>query len=447
MSAVLFDKFKDEQGGGFKESLTGDAKGLLSLYEAAHFSVHGEDILDEAIAFCTAHLEAILLQHQLDLTSSKSASNSSMTTCLIKQVKHALNRPMLKEPQRLMSRHFLAFYKDQESHDSRLLSFAKMDFHLVQLVHQKDLATLTKWWKDSDYANKLPFTRDRIVESFFWALGIYWEPQYSLARCTVAKLIAILTIIDDIFDAHGTLDELQIFYQASQRWDMACIDEFPEEYMKVAYKALLDFFQGIEDTALEEQRPNYAPYAIELMKNVIPSYLKEAKWCYQDEYTPTTEEYLSVSLVNVCQALFAVTGFSCLSDPYVPEDVIQWTASNPQIVKAADYIGRFMDDIASHKFEQMRKHVPSVVECYMKEHGATEEEAVCVMREEIRRWWKDINEACINRPKAIPMPYMRRVWNQATILDVLYKERDLFTDAQAMKDTVSFLLTESVWGT
>uniref|UniRef100_A0A7N0V0V1 Uncharacterized protein n=1 Tax=Kalanchoe fedtschenkoi TaxID=63787 RepID=A0A7N0V0V1_KALFE len=443
MSAVLFDKFKDEQGGGFKESLTGDAKGLLSFYEAAHFSVHGEDILDEAIAFCTTHLEAML--QQLHLTTSKSASNSSMATYLVKQVTHALNRPLLKEPERLMSRHFLVFYKEQESHDPRLLRLAKMDFHQVQLVHQKDLATLTKWWKDSDFANKLPFARDRIVESFFWAIGIYWEPQYSLARCSIAKLISILTIIDDIFDAHGTLDELEIFYQASQRWDMACIDEFPAEYMKVAYKALLDLFQGIEDTALEEQRPSYAPYMIELMKIVMQAYLKEAKWCHLDDYIPTTEEYLSVSLLTACQALFAVTGFSCLSDPYVPEVVIQWTASNPKIIQAANYIGRVMGDVASHKFEQMRKHVPSVVECYMREHGATEEETVGVMSGEIRKRWKDINEACINPPTGIPLPCMRRVRNLGPILDVLYKERDLFTDAKAMKDTVSFLLTKSVW--
>ena len=36
-----------------QESLNSDVRGMLSLYEATHLRVHGEDILDEALAFCT----------------------------------------------------------------------------------------------------------------------------------------------------------------------------------------------------------------------------------------------------------------------------------------------------------------------------------------------------------------------------------------------------------
>ncbi|KAL0459219.1 UNVERIFIED_CONTAM: 5-epiaristolochene synthase [Sesamum latifolium] len=43
-------------GGEFEETLTGDAKGLLSLYEAANVRIHGEDLLEDAVAFTTHHL-------------------------------------------------------------------------------------------------------------------------------------------------------------------------------------------------------------------------------------------------------------------------------------------------------------------------------------------------------------------------------------------------------
>ncbi|KAK5786699.1 hypothetical protein PVK06_041342 [Gossypium arboreum] len=49
-------KFKDEKG-NFKESLIGDVKGMLELYEAAHFQLHGENILEEALSFTTFHLK------------------------------------------------------------------------------------------------------------------------------------------------------------------------------------------------------------------------------------------------------------------------------------------------------------------------------------------------------------------------------------------------------
>ncbi|KAL0435400.1 UNVERIFIED_CONTAM: Viridiflorene synthase [Sesamum radiatum] len=44
----VFDKFKSENN-EFKETLKSDAKGLLSLFEAAHLRIHGETILEEAV--------------------------------------------------------------------------------------------------------------------------------------------------------------------------------------------------------------------------------------------------------------------------------------------------------------------------------------------------------------------------------------------------------------
>ena len=40
--------------GEFNESLATDVQGLLSLYEASHFKIHGEDILEEALSFTSS---------------------------------------------------------------------------------------------------------------------------------------------------------------------------------------------------------------------------------------------------------------------------------------------------------------------------------------------------------------------------------------------------------
>ena len=61
-----------------------------------------------------------------------------------------------------------------------------------------------------DIVTKVPYARDRIVECYFWAVGTYYEPQYSLARMTFAKAIVFCGMIDDTYDAYGTLDELKI---------------------------------------------------------------------------------------------------------------------------------------------------------------------------------------------------------------------------------------------
>lgn len=94
--------------------------------------------------------------------------------------------------------------------------------------------------------SKLPFARDRIVESCFWALSVYFEPQYSTARKIITKLIAIATVIDDTYDAFGTIDELEIFTKAIERFvskllkhthiiHLYFLSNFMENYFQVGY--------------------------------------------------------------------------------------------------------------------------------------------------------------------------------------------------------------------
>ena len=76
-----------------------------------------------------------------------------------------------------------------------------------------------RWWKELDFATKLPFVRNRLVEGYFWIVGVYFEPQYSCARRLLTKVFTILSAIDDIYDAYGTLEELKHFTEAIERFD------------------------------------------------------------------------------------------------------------------------------------------------------------------------------------------------------------------------------------
>ena len=68
-----------------------------------------------------------------------------------------------------------------------------------------------------DLATNMSFARDRLVECYFWILGIYFEPQYAVKRKLLAKVISITSIMDDIYDVHGTFKELQLLTQAIER--------------------------------------------------------------------------------------------------------------------------------------------------------------------------------------------------------------------------------------
>lgn len=56
------------------------------------------------------------------------------------------------------------------------------------------------------------------MECFFWAVGIVSKPQFSNCRKGLTKVASLVTIIDDVYDVYGTLDELELFTDAVQRF-------------------------------------------------------------------------------------------------------------------------------------------------------------------------------------------------------------------------------------
>ncbi|XP_022717948.1 (+)-delta-cadinene synthase isozyme A-like [Durio zibethinus] len=405
-----FNRFKDDEG-HFKMSLTSDVKGLLELYEAAHLCVYGEHVLEEALAFTTTHLDL--------------AEGSSIEYTLSALVSHVRKRPILKSLPRLEARRYISIYQEDGSHDKTLLNFAKLDFNLLQNLHKEELSKISRWYKDLDFPGKLPFARDRLVEGYFWILGAYFEPQYSFARQILTKAIVIESAMDDIYDVHGTFEELELLTNAIERWDTDCIDQLPA-YMRIFYKALLDVYEEMEDVMTKQGKLYLVQYAKEAMKQLSQSYFVEAKW-YHENYVPSVEEYMINGLVSAGYIMFAITSFVGMAD-IVTKEIFDWASSNPKIIKASSVIVRLMDDIGSHKFEQERGHVASAVECYMKQHGVSEENACSELNKQIENAWKDINQELVLRPTPwVTMPILTGILNLARVMDFLYKDGDGYT--------------------
>ncbi|GMJ11485.1 terpene synthase 21 [Hibiscus trionum] len=425
VSSGDFNKLKDEEG-NFKASLTSDVRGLLELYEASYMRIHGDDILDEAISFATAQLTLALptLDHPLS-----------------EQVDHALKQTIRRGLPRVEARNFISIYQDMKSHNKALLQFAKIDFNLLQLLHRKELSEICRWWKDLDFTGKLPFARDRVVEGYFWIMGVYFEPQYSLGRKMLTKVIAMASIVDDTYDSFATYDELIPYTDAIEKWDLKCMDELPE-YMQISYKALLDVYEEMEQLLADQGRQYRVEYARKAMIRLAQAYLLEAKWTHLN-YKPTFEEFRDNALPTSGYAMLAITAFVGMGDVITPE-TFEWAANDPKIIKASTIICRFMDDIAEHKFKHRREDDCSAIECYMEQYGATAQEAYDEFNKHIESSWKDVNEEFL-KPTEMPTPVLCRSLNLARVMDVLYREGDGYTHVgKAAKGGITSLLIEPI---
>ncbi|XP_061953634.1 sesquiterpene synthase 2-like [Populus nigra] len=423
VSCDIFNKFKDDKG-YFKQS--NDARGILGLYEAAHLAVHGEDILDEALAFTTIHLKSMATSPDCPLTA---------------KVSHALKQPIQRGVPRLESRRYISIYQDEPSCNKTLLRLAKLNFNLVQELHKEELAEITRWWKGLDFVRRLPFARDRVVECFFWIVGVYFEPQYSLARKILTKVIAMASTIDDIYDVYGTLEELEHFTEAIDRWDTKSMHQLPD-YMKICYEAVLNVYSEIEEEVAKKGWSYRVHFGKEAMKALVHAYFNEAKW-FHENHIPTIEEYMQVALVSSGYSLLATVSFIGMGD-MVTEQAFVWVFNRPKIVRASETISRLMDDVKSHKFEQERGYAASGVECYIRQYGLSDQEVYKEFHMQVVNAWKDINEECL-KPTAVPMPLLERILNLSRVIDVIYKEEDGYTHAgQVMKNNVASLLIDSV---
>ncbi|XVF69193.1 hypothetical protein PTKIN_Ptkin11bG0060800 [Pterospermum kingtungense] len=131
ISCDVFEKFRNGDG-TFKEELASDIKGMISLNEASPWGVHGELVLDEALAFTTLYLNSLV-------------SQSSLPEHLREYIANALYKPYHNGMPRLEARRCIFFYeKDSESRNDLLLMFAKYDFNRVQMHHQQEMRLLSR---------------------------------------------------------------------------------------------------------------------------------------------------------------------------------------------------------------------------------------------------------------------------------------------------------------
>ncbi|MQM18192.1 hypothetical protein Taro_051179 [Colocasia esculenta] len=372
ISSDQFNKFKDVHG-HFRGNLSSDIQGLLSLYEASYLSTPEDDILEEAKSFCKRELESMLDRLQPPLTT---------------EVVRALGMPLIRRIKRLEAREYLSFYEAVEGRNDVILELDKLDFNRVQSLHQEEIRSLTGWWKELGLIKKLSFARDRLVECYFWIVGVQYEPHLAHGRMLMAKLICLTSVLDDIYDSYGTLEELLLLTDAMQRWDIGEVEGLPE-YMKTCFMALSDTIKEFEDMLLDGQKSHFVQRSLHLlitMKALAKVYLKEAEWC-NEGHIPTLQDHLQVSMISSGTSLLICGFFLCMRD-IATQDTFDWLASYPKIIEASAMITRLKGDISSHEFEENRQHVASAVRCYMEEYGVSKEMAHKKLREMVETAWK-----------------------------------------------------------
>ncbi|KAG0516509.1 hypothetical protein BDA96_09G009200 [Sorghum bicolor] len=420
VSSDVFVRFKDEKGGFLVDS----PQDLLNLYNAAHMRTHGEVILEKAILFSQRRLETMIPYMEGSL--------------LAREIKSALEIPLPRRVRIYELKYYISTYEKDATVHEKVWQLAKLNSNIMQLHHQHELGIITRWWKDIDIESRLPFARDRLVECYFWILGVYCEPCYSRGRIIMTMMTAIATLLDDIYDSYATPDECELFTKCIQSWDSKGAHDLPE-CMKFALEKIFDSYETIENMLHQEEKYRMA-YLRYFVKDLVRSYSKEVKMLQEGYIPKSVEEHLKVSVITTTCPFLSCASFVGMHD-IATKDFFDWVSSVPKMVQELSVILRLVDDLGSYEREQLIPHVASTINSYMKEHNVSIEVArgqIQVLKE---KSWKDFNSEWLNPDNdAYPKQLLERIFNFTRTMEFIYKQGDNFTNCHNLKDTIHSLL-------
>ncbi|KAE8075769.1 hypothetical protein FH972_014457 [Carpinus fangiana] len=425
ISSDVFDKFRSSDG-RFMDSLSSDMGGLLSLYEASHLGMHGQNTLEEARLFSVQNLKSLM--RKLDSDSAE-------------QVRQSLEIPLYWRMQRVEARNFIDVYQKDTAKNLTLLELAKLDYNLVQSIYQRELEELARWWRDLGFRDKLPFSRDRLMENYLWAMGMIFEPQFSKCRIGITKFVCILLAIDDMYDIYGSLDELESFTDAVDRWDVKAMEDLPQ-YMKICYVAMLNYVNEVVfDVIKDDQDLDTFPYIKEAWSNLCRSHLIEARW-FSSGYTPTVDEYVENSLISVGGPAAIVHAYVLLGCS-ISKDALECFKHDSEPIYWASLITRLSDDLGTSEAESKRGDVAKSIECYMVQESVSKEEAQDHIKRLISYSWKKLNEESAN--SSLPKSVVKMSINMARTAQFIYQHGDgLGTSTGVIKDHLTSLIVKPI---
>ncbi|WZZ29191.1 hypothetical protein YC2023_012592 [Brassica napus] len=266
-------------------------------------------------------------------------------------------------------------------------------------------------------APKLSYIRDRIVDVFLFAVGMFFEPRYSLARIHATKFSMLVTALDDTCDAYATLREVISLHDAFQSWDLGAMEELPS-YMRILYQNMLETVEDIDREMKARGKFGSLQPTIDETKSLMILYLATSKWA-RAGHVPSFEDYMEVGSSASGLHDFAAYGYISMDD-CDQKQLNEWFNSTPKIFEALNIVFRLRNDIVT--FEVNVGEVANGVNCYMKQYGVTKEAAVEVLRKMERENYKIMMEEFVSS-KAVPRQILVRAVNTAR---VRYKSQTLF---------------------
>ncbi|KAL4585495.1 hypothetical protein LXL04_010116 [Taraxacum kok-saghyz] len=408
----VFANFK-QKNGRFKEEISRDVKGLIALNEASQLSLEGEDILEEAADFSSHALKELMPFLDEDEAI---------------MVKTTLEHSYQRTSSTFMVKKFINHYTG-----TAMSELAKLELANVRSLHRAEVDQISRWWTELGLAEELNLARSQPLNWYLWPMASLTDPSLSEQRTELIKPIALVFIIDDIYDVYGTLDELILFTEAVIRWDINSLERLPY-HLRICIEALYNITNEISDNIYKKFGFNPIEYLKKTWMNLCEAFLVEAKW-FASGHLPKADDYLRNGIVSSGAEVVIWHMFFLLGGA-TNEDSATIINDESRITFCVAKILRLWDDLGSAKDENQDGHDGSYVTYYMKENeGCTIENARGHVMEMISDTWKQLNKESLSSNK-FSSTFIKGCVNLARMVPIMY-DYDENHSLPLLKDYIS----------
>nr|UMW72399.1 putative (+)-alpha pinene synthase [Pinus nigra subsp. laricio]UMW72406.1 putative (+)-alpha pinene synthase [Pinus nigra subsp. laricio] len=437
VSSDVLENFINEKGQFACSAVQTEAeiRGILNLFRASLIAFPGEKIMEGAEIFSTTYLKVALQKIPV--------------SALSQEVVHLLEYGWHTNLPRMETIMYIDVFGEDTIFRTpylmreKLLELAKVEFNIFHSIQKRELQSLLRWWKDYGFP-QVTFARHRHVEYYTLAACIANDPKHSAFRLGFAKICHMITVLDDIYDTFGTMEELELLTAAFKRWDPSSIDSLPE-YMKGVYMAVYDTVNEMAKNAEKVQGRDTINYVRQAWEPYLDSYIKEAKWI-SSGYLPTFQEYMDNGKISFGFRIITLQPILTLGEA-LPLHILHEIDFPSNFNDLMCVLLRLRGDTRSYKADRARGEEASSVSCYMKDHPAiTEEGAVDQINAMIINLTKKVNwELLKPDSNGVPISCKKAAFDICRVLLHAYKYRDGFSVASIeIKNLVTRTVVETV---
>lgn len=280
------------------------------------------------------------------------------------------------------------------------------------------------------------------MELYFWAVISIFEPEFSQSRIAFAKVTTVGTVLDDLYDTYGMLDELKTITEGVRRWDISLIDDLPEK-IKIAIQFFFNTANELAAEVVSKQGPDTSAILKDTWVRYLESYLQEAEWITTG-CVPTFNEYIKNAVASSGMCIVNLIPLLLMGQP-LPNNILQQIHSPSKIQELSELTIRLMDDLRDFEDEKERGEMASIIECYIKDNpDSTVGNALNRIKGILQLSLEEMNREFLKQD-SVPLCCKKFTFNITRGLQFLYKYGDgISISNNEVKDQIFKILVEQV---